>query len=176
MVINIKTIKCEISNQGIDSVINKLKSLKSGLKEADNKIVAEMGNFVKDQVAANLAATPYKDGNEDSKAFSEITGNKAKAGMKGIQSVYNEFGTGTQGQKSPHPMKGNFGLNPYNTLKHPRVSKNGNLFWIYKNKSGEKVITQGIPAGKQVFNASILLKGKKNEIIRKRVGEVISKL
>lgn len=175
MVINIKTIKCEISNQGIDSVINKLKTLKSGLKEADNKIVTEMGNFVKDQVTANLAATQYKDGNEDTTPFLEITGNKAKAGMRGSQSVYNEFGTGTQGQNSPHPMKSNFGLNPYNTLKHPRVSKNGNLFWIY-TKNGEKIATQGIPAGKQVFNASILLKGKKNEIIRKRVGEVISKL
>ena len=96
--INIKTIKCEISSQGIDSVINKLKSLKSGLKEADNKIVAEMGNFVKDQVAANLAATPYKDGNEDTTPFLEITGNKAKAGMRGSQSVYNEFGTGTEPQ------------------------------------------------------------------------------
>lgn len=175
MVINIKTIKCEISSQGIDNVINKLKSLKSGLKEADNKIVKDMAEFVENQVEVGLATTPYKDGNEDSEAFSEITGNKAKAGMKGIQSVYNEFGTGTQGQNSPHPMKGNFGLNPYNTLKHPRVSKNGNLFWIY-TKNGEKIATQGIPAGKQVFNASILLKGKKNEIIRKRVGEVISKL
>ena len=168
MVINIKTIKCEISNQGIDSVINKLKTLKSGLKEADNKIVTEMGNFVKDQVTANLAATQYKDGNEDTTPFLEITGNKAKAGMRGSQSVYNEFGTGTQGQNSPHPMKSNFGLNP-------KVSKSGNLFWIY-TKNGEKIATQGIPAGKQVFNASILLKGKKNEIIRKRVGEVISKL
>ncbi len=176
MVINIKTIKCEISNQGIDSVINKLKSLKSGLKEADNKIVAEMGNFVKDQVAANLAATPYKDGNEDTIPFLEITGNKAKAGMRGIQSVYNEFGTGTKGQNSPHPEKSKFSLNDYNSGRKIKVSQSGNLFWIYKNKSGEKVITQGIPAGKQVFNASILLKGKKNEIIRKRVGEVISKL
>lgn len=175
MVINIKTIKCEISSQGIDNVINKLKSLKSGLKEADNKIVAEMGNFVKDQVAANLAATPYKDGNEDTIPFLEITGNKAKAGMRGIQSVYNEFGTGTKGQNSPHPEKSKFSLNDYNSGRKIKVSKSGNLFWIY-TKNGEKIATQGIPAGKQVFNASILLKGKKNEIIRKRVGEVISKL
>ena len=174
--IYIKTIKTDLSVSGLDNVIKKLELLKTGLQQANEKIVDDMSNFIKDEVSNNLAATTYKDGNEDAKPYIEKKGKKAKAGMQGTQVLYDEFGTGTKGQESPHPEKGKFGLNAYNSGKKIKVSKNGDLFWVYKNKSGELIKTNGIPAGKQVFNASIMLKGRKQQIIKKRVGEVISKL
>lgn len=176
MVIKIKKIKLELSDKGIDDVIKKLNSLKKGFEEADKKIVKDMAEFVEKETSNNLSATSYKDGNEDATAYSQIEGNKAKAGMRGSQVLYDEFGTGTKGANSPHPQKENFSLNAYNSGKRIKVSKTGELFWFYRNSSGELVKTQGIPAGKQVFNASVMLKGKKNQIIKKRVGEVISKL
>ena len=176
MVVNIKTIKVPLSNSGLDTLINKLNSMKDGLENANEKIVKEMATFVENQVSNNLAATPYKDGNEDAIAYSEIKRNKAEAGMQGTQVLYDEFGTGTAGANSPHPDKGKFALKGYNTGPKIKVSKTGELFWLYRDKNGEVIKTQGIPAGKQVFNASVLLKGKKTQIIKNRVGEVISKL
>ena len=174
--VNIKTIKVPLSNSGLDTLINKLNSMKDGLENANEKIVKEMATFVENQVSNNLAATPYKDGNEDAIAYSEIKRNKAEAGMQGTQVLYDEFGTGTAGANSPHPDKGKFALKGYNTGPKIKVSKTGELFWLYRDKNGEVIKTQGIPAGKQVFNASVLLKGKKTQIIKNRVGEVISKL
>ena len=176
MVVNIKTIKVSLSDKELDDLIGKLTVLKYGLKEADDKIVKDMANLVKQEVSNNLSSTPYKDGNEDAEAYSNIDGNRAEAGMRGSQVVYDEFGTGTKGENAPHPEKGKFGLKGYNTGPKIQVSDMGDLYWLYKGKNGELVKTQGIPAGKQVFNASIMLKGKKLQIINKRVGEVISKL
>lgn len=173
--IHIKTLKSNLSNNDLNNLINKLQQLKSGLQKSGRKIVKDMSDFAKEQISANLAATPYKDGNDDVRVYSEVKNKKTKVGMTGTQVLYDEFGTGTKGQESPHPDKGKFNLNPYNTLKHPKVSKTGELFWIY-TKGKETIATTGIPAGKQVFNASVLLKGKKNQIIKRRVGEVISKL
>ena len=176
MVIHIKTLKSNLSNNELNSLINKLQQLKSGLQKSGRKIVKDMSDFAKEQISQNLAATPYKDGNDDVRVYSEVKNEKTKVGMTGTQVLYDEFGTGTKGQESPHPDKGKFQLRGYNTGSKIKVSKNGDLFWIYKNSNGELVKTNGIPAGKQVFNASILLKGKKNQIIKRRVGEVISKL
>ena len=176
MVIHIKTLKSNLSNDELNNLIKKLQELKSGLQKSGKKIVKDMSDFAKQQVLENLASTPYKDGNEDARAYSEVKNEKTKVGMTGTQVLYDEFGTGTKGAESPHPDKGKFQLNRYNSGSKIKVSKTGDLFWIYVNSAGEKVKTQGIPAGKQVFNASTLLRGKKYQIIKKRVGEVISKL
>lgn len=172
MVVNIKTIKVSLSEKELDDLINKIMSLQEGLKEADNKIVEEMAQLVEDEVSTNLRNTPVADGNDQTQPYSIINGNKAEAGMSGSQAVYNEFGTGIVGQRNSHnlsPTK--FGLRNYNTgLK---IDKETGVWWYYKD--GFKKTT-GIPAGKQVFDASMSLNNKKEEIIKKRVGEVISKL
>ena len=176
MVVNIKNIKVSLSEKDLDGLISKLNTLKTGLKEADNQIVKEMAKNVEDMVVNNINQTPYKDGNDESVAYSEINGSKAVAGMKGSQCVYLEFGTGTEGTSATHPEKNKHSLKGYNTGPKIKVSKTGELFWLYRDKNGELIKTQGITAGKQVFNASVLLKGKKIQIIKNRVGEVISKL
>lgn len=172
-----KNIKMPLSVTGIKEVERKIIQLQKGLKEADKQIKKDMANLLETQIKNNYAASPYTDGNDDAKMFKEKKDNKIKVGVKGSQVLYREFGTGTEGLNAPHPMKNNFNLKGYNTGPKIRVnSKTGDLFWTYKNKEGEKVYTQGIPAGKEVFNASIILKGKKYTIIKKRVSEALSKL
>lgn len=187
MVVNIKNIKIGLSSKELDGLIDKLNKLKKGLDKADKNIVKEMAQFAKDEVSTNLAETPYRDGNDESVAFLEINGKKAKAGMRGKQVAYNEFGTGTMGEQSPHPEKSNFGLRDYNTGKTIRKNKKSNsdataegipingMYWTY-NYNGQKKYTQGIPAGKQVYKASEKLRTQKEKIIKQEVGEVISKL
>lgn len=175
MVVNIKTIKVSLSEKGLDDLIGRLTVLKYGLQEADDKIVKEMAELVEREVSTNLSKTTFKDGNEDAKAYSIINGKKAEAGMRGSQVVYDEFGTGTKGAKGPeHPKRGEHNLRDFNS--GPKIDPITGVWWYYSNEKGKVVDTTGIPAGLQVFNASMSLNNKKEEIIKKRVGEVISKL
>lgn len=177
MVVNIKKITAKLGNSDLTNLINKLNSLKKGLDEADKKIVKDMAEYIEQQTSNNLASTAYKDGNEDAQAYSEIKDKTAIAGMKGSQVLYDEFGTGTEGANSPHPDKGKFKLNAYNSGKNIVSDVDGNLYWTYLDKSTNQFVkTQGIPAGKQVYDANESLRKKKKEIIKNRVGEVISKL
>lgn len=172
-----KNLKMQLSTASVNEIKNKLLQLQSNLDKAKELAIDDMANLALKEIKSNYAASPYTDGNDDIVFFKEKKENKTIVGVKGSQCVYREFGTGTEGLNAPHPMKSKFPLNDYNSGKKIKVNSNtGKLFWIYKDKNGEKVYTQGIPAGKEVFNASIILKGKKYEIIRKRVGEALSKL
>ena len=181
-----KVIKVPLSDKGLDDLLKKINNLKKELKEADKRIVEKIADFTETEIEKNLSATEFKDGNDDVHTFKEIEENKAKVGMRGSQVLYDEFGTGTQGETSPHPLKENFGLAGYNTgrkIRRASVKVNENTgipigakYWTYKNKSGETVFTTGIPAGKQVFNAAQTLKNKKMEIVKQEVSDVLSKL
>lgn len=181
-----KTINVRLSNQGLNDLLKKINTLKTNLKETETKIKDDLANYTKTEIDNNISSTQFKDGNDDVKTFIENNGKKIKVGMRGSQVLYNEFGTGTQGENNPHPLKSNFGLSGYNTGKKIRkasvkVNENtgipiGTKYWTYKNKQGETVFTTGIPAGKQVFNASISLRNKKMQIVKKEVSDALSKL
>lgn len=172
-----KVIKANLSSNSIEEAKNKLLLLKDNLEEASKLIMNDMANLVETQVKNNYSASPYTDGNDDVNFIKKQEDKRTIVGVRGSQVLYREFGTGTEGLNAPHPIKGEFSLNGYNTGSKIKVnSKTGELFWIYKNDAGEKVYTQGIPAGKEVYNAAIILKGKKYTIIKKRVGEALSKL
>lgn len=172
-----KTLKVELSYSEIEELKKKLLQLNKDLKEANKKSVEDMANLCDTQIRNNYASSPYTDGNDDVSFINEEKDNKRRVGVQGTQVLYREFGTGTEGLNAPHPMKREYNLKGYNSGSKIRVnSKNGELFWIYKNESGEAVYTQGIPAGKEVYNAAVILKGKRLSIIRKRVGDALSKL
>lgn len=172
-----KTIKVPLSASGIEQLIKKLTQLNKDLVKASEKSVEDMAELCEKQITNNYAASPYTDGNDDVKFIKEQDGKKIRVGVQGSQVLYREFGTGTEGLNAPHPIKSKYNLKGYNSGSKIRVnSKNGELYWIYKDKSGNAVYTQGIPAGKEVYNAAVILKGKKLSIIKKRVGEALSKL
>lgn len=181
-----KTIKVQLSVNGLRNLSDKINNLKSGLEKLDENIVNKLADYTKTEIENNLSSTQFKDGNDNVSTFVEKNGNRTKVGMRGSQVLYDEFGTGTEGQKSPHPYKGKYSLSGYNTGKRIRkasASVNektgipiGTMYWTYKNKQGETIYTTGIPAGKQVFNAAISLRNKKKQIIKQEVSDVLSKL
>lgn len=172
-----KIIKLNLSQSSIQKAIEKLSNLQNDLEKSSKSITKELSDIAFNQVNKNYASSPYTDGNDDVSIISRGTENHQKVGAEGSQVLYREFGTGTEGLNAPHPIKSNFKLKGYNSGSKIRVnSKTGELFWIYKDSSGNKVYTQGIPAGKEVYNAALILKGKKISIIKKRVGEALSKL
>lgn len=181
-----KNIKVPLSVNGLKDLSNKINNLKTELKQSEEKIVEKLANYTKTEIENNLSSTQFKDGNDNVSTFVEKNGNRTKVGMRGSQVLYDEFGTGTEGQKSPHPYKGKYSLSGYNTGKRIRKASAtvnektgiliGTMYWTYKNKQGETVYTTGIPAGKQVFNAAISLRNKKKQIIKQEVSDVLSKL
>ena len=182
-----KNFKINLSNNGIKEAIKKLETLKENINKADEEIVKQLSELGLREIQDNYSRTPYKDGNEDVGFFTVGSTKKKKIGVSGSQVLYNEFGTGTKGERSPHPEKNNYGLNAYNSGKTIRrnmkqgsnATQNGipegELYWTYM-ENGEKHYTQGIPAGKQVYNAVNTLKKEKQTIIKKVVGDALSKL
>lgn len=181
-----KTIKVPLSSTEINNLIKKVEQLKKDLSKVDEEIVSKMSDFALKEIETNISSTPYTDGNEDTTVFEEDIENGKKVGMKGSQVLYNEFGTGTEGERSPHPLKGNYSLKGYNTgrrIRKASVHVNeitgipiGVKYWVYKDKNGNKVFTTGIPAGLQVYNAAQSLRRKKEEIVKKEVSDALSKL
>lgn len=183
-----KTIKVDLSEQGLRELLKKINKLNTELQKANTKIVDKLADYTLSEIQNNFSATDYQDGNEDVSFFKRGSENKVSVGTMGSQVLYDEFGTGTAGANDGHEMKGDFPLKPYNSGRTIRTNKSdessatangipiGGLYWTYKDKNGQKRYTQGIPAGKQVFNASISLENEKTKIIKQEVSEVLSKL
>lgn len=183
-----KTVKVELSSKGLNELLKKVNNLKEELDKKNAQIVNQLADYALSEIQTNFSSTDYKDGNEDVSFFKRGSGNKMSVGTMGSQVLYDEFGTGTAGANDGHEMKGDFPLKPYNSGRTIRTNKNdtsnatangipvGGLYWTYKDKNGQKKYTQGIPAGKQVFNASIALQNKKKQIIKQEVSDVLSKL
>lgn len=183
-----KTIKVKLSIQSLQELQGKITNLKEGLEKTNTKIVGKMADYALQEIQNNFSATDYQDGNEDVSFFKRGSEKRVSVGTMGSQVLYDEFGTGTAGADDGHEMKGDFPLKPYNSGRTIRKNKSdessatskgipvGGLYWTYKDKNGEKRYTQGIPAGKQVFNAVLALEKKKKEIIKQEVSEVLSKL
>ena len=161
-------------DQGIVDTIHRLEFLK------DNIIVGNY-NVVKALVdkGAEIANRYNASAPQSSVKKSTIRGVVLDGGRKGYvaligdSAVYDEFGTGEEGAANPHPLKGNYNLNPYNS--GPIVSANinpetGRHFWYYNGK-----ITEGIPSGKQMYNTAKDLRAEKNTIIKTEMENVLKR-
>ena len=108
---------------------------------------------------------------------------------KGDSLLYEEFGTGDKGKASPHVLKGQFDLNPYNSgetirpakmLSKQKQSETGikkGLYWTYKDPMTDEIVyTQGIPAGMFMYHADEWLKENYKKIIKEKVDDVLSKV
>lgn len=177
-----KTIEIKLGSKGITDLAKQVSDLRSKLTEASENIIDDLSKIALEEMQKNYNDFDYKSSNDMS---FEITGNRTskKVSMIGPQAIYTEFGTGTKGGLNPHPQKNEFGLNPYNSGETIRtatqsVQENhgipeGTLYWTYRNEDGETIYTQGIPAGKQVYNAAKTVRKKSKKIIQKRIDEVL---
>lgn len=109
-------------------------------------------------------------------------GQKGEISLTGENAVYDEFGTGDEGLWNPHPLKDEFGLNPYNS--GPTIFYNqfaGRNQWFYRPMAGQPYFdaegrTSGIPSGKQMYGALVHINGIKNDVISKHLNEAIHNL
>lgn len=183
----VKKIPLTLSTSSIRETIQKLQAMKKELSNVGDEIANELVSIAEQKISENYSSKPFKDGNDDWKVYTakEAKGHY-KAGVSGIQVLYNEFGTGTEGLNNPHDMKSKFNLKPYNSgptirpvtdaVSNVTGMRVGELYWTYKDKDGNTVYTQGIPAGMEVYHASEYLRKIKNTVAKRKVSGIISKV
>ena len=184
--------KIDIDLKDIDKIVSALKTLEKDIEKLSIELPKEIGedglSYLNKQYS-NL----YKDPNLTD-INTEIRSDKNECSIVsyGEDVVYAEFGTGDEGASHPHPTKSKYSLDDYNSGPYIRqvssldkdsytsedLSKIGitsGNFWYYE-KNGVGYYTQGVPAGKQMFNTFNHLRDKSiKEIVGKRGKEINDK-
>lgn len=168
----------------IDLLLENVKLFADDMTIANERIVEKLVSEGAKIARQTVNSAPYS-GTEPSIIVDRITsgGKKGYIALRGKKAVYDEFGTGEEGADSPHPLKNNFALNPYNSGPTIRVNPiTDRHYWIipdgyyvpseYVQEGG---YTEGIPAGKQMYNTSIYLHSIKDEVIKKELQDTIKK-
>lgn len=161
---------------------------KSNLDELENNIFKDLKQEGLQEIRTSVGSSNY----EDTEPLNIIERDNA-IGIEGTQAIYDEYGTGTMGEHTPHPEKdsASIPLNDYNSgstiRENTGINAVGNdvteatkqgiplngLYWTYEHE-GKKIYTQGRPAGMHVYKAKTRIKAKLKEVIKKRVGELLS--
>lgn len=172
----------------INQVINKLNKLKSNYNKIQEEVLDEIADYAKEQIDKNYQSSVYQENSGDRKVEIKKEEKRRIVAVTGSQILYTEFGTGTVGKSHPHPEKSKYPLNDYNSGITIRRNKSENsnasqegiplngLYWTYKDNEGNKVYTQGIPAGMQIYKAEHSTKLKAKLIAKRKVADVLSKL
>ena len=172
----------KLSSYGIKDAISKINFLKDNIALASKEIIEELVNSGKNTAEALNNSAPHS-GTEPSIVLGKITenGNKGYIALTGDSAVYDEFGTGEEGASDPHPLKDNFGLNPYNSGPTIFYNQFANRYqWRYYPMRGkpyytESGLTSGIPSGKQMYNTSKYIREIKDDVIKHKIQEALQK-
>ena len=181
-----KNFYTELSSKDLKDFENKLDRWSELMDKASKDIVNDLSEFgLKEmQRIYNDAQQQYQDSTPMDFSI-KGTDYEKTVSMSGEQAIYDEFGTGTIGEENSHPVKDEFGLNPYNSGKTIRrnnrdtsqASKNnipvGGLYWTYY-REGQKIYTQGVPAQKEGYDSLMATIKKAPTIVRKRMKEVLN--
>lgn len=184
-------ININIGSTDVDKLIKALNNLQKDLQlHADNiaKDVSEKGLKYLDR--QYMSSANRNDPNIDIDSIRtnvEKTNNGYRIIAKGRDVIYEEFGTGDEGQKHQHPRKSSYTLDAYNSGKYIRSVNPDNetlkskgittgKYWTYK-QNGTTMYTQGVRAGKEMWNTRNYITSKKfiNEVVRKRGKEISDK-
>lgn len=177
----------KLSEASVKDAINRLKTLKDNIDVANERIVERLIEIGGEQATFyNSTAPTY--GVSDVRVITEskLNGSNSKGSiaLNGSNAVYYEFGTGEEGMSNAHPIKDNFGLNAYNSgpFVSTHVNKAGRHYWfipkgLYTPNSyvRQKGYTEGIPAGKQMYNTAQHLHSVKHQIIKDELNGAIRK-
>lgn len=180
-------MEIRLNKESINTAIEKLNNLKE-----------EVTDISLTRIVSRLVDEGMKEANDYTMGAaqsglepSRIVGKTLKSGLAGYvalvgpNAVYDEFGTGEEGAADPHPLKGNFGLNPYNSgyFVSKQVDDKGLHYWIYKPMSGNSYFdvdgitgkTHGIPSGKMIYHASTHIRQIKDKIIEEELNATVKK-
>lgn len=186
----------KLSSYGIKDAIEKVGFIKDNINLASTEIIEDLVKEGMKFASGYNATAPYT-GTEPSKIIGKLTQNKNKAyiAMTGPNAVYDEFGTGEEGASNPHPLKGNFGLNAYNSgpFVSTHINRYGRHYWFHrtpdnpyyninnnhnKNSSGKQKdtgYTEGVPSGKQMYNTSKYIREIKDDVIKHKIQEALQR-
>lgn len=176
-----RNIVTGLSTKELEQLGSEMNDWAEKIKKASINIVNDLAEYgsEKMQEIYQSAQNEYQD--MSSMDFA-ITGSDTEktVSMIGEQAIYDEFGTGTRGAESPHPIKSEFGLNEYNSGPTIRTAKTkingikpGDLYWTFKDEAGEIHYTQGVPAQKEGYDSFKATVKKAPEIIKKRMEETL---
>lgn len=181
-----------LNTDNVNSLVSDLEHLANAIESMGKTVtydVAEAGfrNLYKEY------ANRVKDPNiVDINIGIETNTNGHSIVAQGRDVLYEEFGTGDKGEQSPHPDKYKYNLNDYNSgsfildvadvgnqdLKDA-LAMNGitsGKFWSYR-KNGETHLTQGIPAGMEMYRTSKYLKDEGiKKVLKEKASDVLSKV
>lgn len=169
-------------NVEADKLEDFLNNVTAKMQKASTNIIEELANLTLDEIKDNYAKAEYGQAGEYMDFTKTGTDKEKTVAMEGPQAWYSEFGTGTYGEMQPHPLKGRFGLQPYNSGPTIRPANEkvsmltniplGGLYWTYKADNGEIYYSQGIPAQKEVYDAGQTIKDKIPEVSIKHMKEM----
>lgn len=187
-----KTKNFNFNTTSIDSLINDLERLSMSINDMGKRITYDVaavgfGNLY------NEYANRVKDPNiVDINIGIEPTTNGHRIVSQGRDVLYEEFGTGDRGEQSPHPDKHKYGLNDYNSGPYildvadvgnqdmlDVLAQNGitsGKFWSYR-KGGKTHLTQGVPAGMEMYRTSKYLRDEGvKKVLKEKASDVLSKV
>ena len=179
--IDLSSLPLDRASFAIKNLIDELAYVKDTLNTSTCESIIEEIVARGYTYANNINATAPQSGLEKSWVDREVSTNYGEISLNGKNAVYDEFGTGEEGADDGHPLKGFYGLNPYNS--GPVVSKlinplTGRHFWIYEPMAGreyfgERGYTEGIPSGKQMYHTLNYIDSIKDEIIIEKINDTI---
>ena len=184
--IMIKNVKVSLDANEISQMITKLQQLKKDVKSLPNELTKQVALDGLRYLDLQYAITPNDDNVGDITTEVIQTNDGHAIIASGHDVIYLEFGTGDIGQANPHPEKNKYELNAYNSGETIRdanehSAKHGitsGKYWTYKREGMDKPkYTQGIPAGKQMFNTrNHIISESVKKVNEKLVGDMLSKL
>lgn len=188
----IKTKNFDFNTSSVSTLIEYFENLSN---EIDN-----MGKTITYDIAEegfknlyNEYANRVKDENiVDINIGIEQTTSGCQIVSQGRDVLYEEFGTGDKGEQSPHPDKYKYNLDDYNSGPFildvadvgnkdmlDALSQNGitsGKFWSYR-KNGETHLTQGVPAGMEMYRTSKYLRDEGiKKVLKEKASDVLSKV
>lgn len=177
-------ITIDVSN--LKGLIKGLENLRNNIESQSDKMLKEIAESGKKYLDRQYKGMVKDPNIEDINTKIKGSKNNYELVAYGKDVVYEEFGTGDEGESHQHPAKSNYNLNPYNSGDKIRnvddydensyikddlneMGITSGKFWIYsKDGSDTLYYTQGVPAGKEMWNTrNYLLSKKTKEIIKK---------
>ena len=174
----------KLSSYDIGNLIDELEYVSDSIDVAGENIVKRLV-YEGGAKAIELNAQAPQTGPEKSTISLMHKKNKGKISLVGPNAVYDEFGTGELGADVGHPLKGNYGLNPYNSgpFVSTHINKNGRHFWFNPNVwsmdntyFAPNGYTEGTPAGTQMYRTTNYILKIKNNIINEELNNATKTL
>ena len=177
-----KIINISLNSKDINNAIKEINNWSSEIKRAAQKSIEDLAKLGKQEAENNYNSKPYQASTGMNFGINNEGLNRKEVYMSGPQAIYEEFGTGTEGENNPHPEKDGKGLNDYNsgptirpakkalytTRDHKKIGE-GELYWTYVDESGKVIYTQGIPAGKEMYDSMKTVVKKAPQIIEEEI-------